>query len=341
MSSSPATSPSSFRVTLTPSNHEYDVTADTTLLQAALDAGYTVAYGCKNGACGSCKCTVISGAVDHGKAQEKALSAEERAAGKALMCCATAISDVVVECREVGGDAFPVRILPTRVHRIERLAPDVIKLSLKLPTNERLQFHAGQYIEFMLKDGKRRAFSIANAPHDDEFLTLHIRLVAGGMFTEHVFNTMKEKDILRLQGPLGTFYLREESTKPLILLAGGTGFAPIKSLVDDALHKGITRPMYVYWGARDQSGLYLAEVPTQWVAAHSQVKFVPVLSDETWAGRQGLVHRAVLDDHPDLSGFQVYACGAPAMIDAAKADYLAAGLPEAEFFADSFTFSEN
>ncbi len=333
------TASAAYQVTLKPSDHGYVSDGTISLLQGALDAGFTVAYGCKNGACGSCKATVLSGEVDHGKAQETALPASERAAGKALLCCATAKSDVVIECREVGGDAFPVRILPTRVQAIERLAPDVIKLSLKLPTNERLQFRAGQYIEFMLKDSKRRAFSVANAPHDDEFLTLHIRLVPGGMFTEHVFNSMKEKDILRLQGPLGTFFLREESTKPIILLAGGTGFAPIKALVDDALHKGCTRPMHVYWGARDQTGLYLPEVPKAWAAAHANVHYVPVLSDENWAGRKGFVHRAVLEDHADLSGFQVYACGAPAMIDAAKADFLAAGLPEDEFYADSFSFA--
>ena len=328
------------RVTLKPSGHEYSVSTDTSILQAALDAGYTLSYGCKNGACGSCKGTILSGEVDHGKAQINTLPETERKAGKALLCCATAKSDVVVECREVGGTKdIPIRILPTRVQAIERLAADVIKLSLKLPTNERLQFLAGQYIEFMLKDGKRRAFSIANAPHDDDFLTLHIRHVPGGLFTDHVFNTMKEKEIMRLQGPLGTFFLREESAKPMILLAGGTGFAPIKSLVEHALHAGMTRPMNIYWGARDLAGLYLPELPAQWAAEHAHITYVPVLSDEDWSGRKGFVHKAVLEDHADLSAFQVYACGAPAMIDAARADFLAAGMPEDEFFADSFSFA--
>lgn len=329
-----------FHVTLKPSDHEYTVDGETFLLQAALDAGFTLSYGCKNGACGSCKGTLVSGEVDYGKAQESALPQTERQAGKVLLCCARAKTDVVVECREVGGTKdIPVRILPTRVQTLERLAPDVIKLSLKLPTNERLQFLAGQYIEFMLRDGKRRAFSIANAPHDDEFLTLHIRHVPGGVFTDHVFNTMKEKEILRLQGPLGTFFLREDSDKPMILLAGGTGFAPIKALVEHAIQQGITRPMQVYWGARDQAGLYLSEIPVQWAATHAHIQYIPVLSDEAWDGRTGLVHRAVLADHADLSGFQVYACGAPAMIDVAKADFLAAGLSEDEFFADSFSFA--
>lgn len=329
-----------FTVTLRPSGHTYPAEADTTLLQAALDAGFAMPYGCRNGACGSCKGLVLEGEVDHGAAQEQALSAVEKAQGKALFCCATPCSDVTLECREVGvAKDIPVRILPCRVQRLERVAPDVMIMSLRLPTNERLQFLAGQYLEFILKDGKRRAFSIANAPHDDELVTLHIRQVPGGEFTGHVFGDMKEKEILRFQGPLGSFFLREESTKPAILLAGGTGFAPLKSIVEHALHGGATRPLHIYWGARDRAGLYLPELPLQWAAAHAHIHYTPVLSDEDWDGRRGLVHRAVLEDHPDLSGFQVYACGAPAMIAAAQADFAAAGLPATEFIADSFTFA--
>lgn len=329
-----------FTVTLRPSGHTFTANADTTLLQAALDAGLTLPYGCRNGACGSCKGTVLEGEIDHGTAQDHALPADERIAGKALFCCASARSDLTLECREVdAAKDIPVRILPCRVHKLERMADDVMAMSLRLPTNERLQFLAGQYVEIMLKDGGRRAFSIANAPHDDELVTLHIRHVPGGQFTDHVFTAMKEKEILRFQGPLGSFFLREDSKKPIILVAGGTGFAPIKSIVEHAIHAGITRPMTIYWGARDRAGLYLPELPTQWAAAHSHIRYVPVLSDEAWDGRTGFVHRAVLDDHADLAAFQIYACGAPAMIDAARADFTAAGLPEEEFFADSFSFA--
>lgn len=328
-----------FKVTLRPSGHSFAAATDTTLLQAALDAGITLPYGCRNGACGSCKGKVLAGEVDHGSYQESALTPTERTAGMTLFCCATARSDVTIECREVdAAKDIPLRILPCRVQKLERVADDVIVMSLKLPTNERLQFLAGQYIEFMLKDGKRRAFSIANAPHDDEMVTLHIRQVPGGEFTGHVFGAMKEKEILRIQGPLGSFFLDESSKKPIILLAGGTGFAPIKSIVEHAIHAAGTRPMTIYWGARDRSGLYLPELPRQWAQAHAHIRYVPVLSDEDWEGRRGLVHRAVLEDHADLSGFQVYACGAPAMIDAARTDFAAAGLPAGEFFADSFTF---
>lgn len=328
-----------FTVTLRPSGHSFAADSDTSLLQAALDAGITLPYGCRNGACGSCKGKVLAGEVDHGNFQESALSAAERTAGMTLFCCATARSDVTLECREVdAAKDIPLRILPCRVQQLERVADDVIVMSLKLPTNERLQFLAGQYIEFLLKDGKRRAFSIANAPHDDALVTLHIRHVPGGEFTGHIFGAMKEKEILRFQGPLGSFFLDEASKKPIILLAGGTGFAPIKSIVEHAIHAGSTRPMTIYWGARDPAGLYLNQLPLQWAAAHAHIRYVPVLSDAEWEGRRGLVHRAVLEDHADLSGFQVYACGAPAMIDAARADFAAAGLPADEFFADSFTF---
>ncbi|MCK9389478.1 MAG: CDP-6-deoxy-delta-3,4-glucoseen reductase [Sulfuritalea sp.] len=339
-----APSVASFRITLQPSGHSFTSDGSDSILQAALDAGLAPPYGCRNGTCGSCKGRVIEGVVDHGSAQDQALSMEDRANGLALFCCAKPLSDLVLECREVGstGD-IPVKIMPCRVEKIERVADDVIVLSLKLPANERLQFLSGQYIEFLLKDGKRRAFSIANAPHDDGLLQLHVRLIAGGEFTGHVFDGMKEKDILRFQGPYGSFFLREESAKPMILLAGGTGFAPIKALVEHAIHNRIARSMEIYWGARNRAGLYLPELPTGWAAAHGHVRYVPVLSDATaqdaWSGRIGLVHRAVLEDHADLSAYQVYACGAPAMIDAARGEFVARGLPPEEIFADAFTFA--
>ncbi|MCX7176700.1 MAG: CDP-6-deoxy-delta-3,4-glucoseen reductase [Proteobacteria bacterium] len=308
-------------------------------------SGHTfIAYGCRNGACGACKGKIISGQVDLGLASDGALSEEDKAAGLALFCCAKPLSDIVIESHELSSaDDFPVKKLPCRVHKLERLALDVMVLHLKLPVNERLQFLAGQYIEILLKDGKRRAFSLANAPEDDELLQLHIRLVPGGQFTEHVFGAMKERDILRFEGPRGSFFLREGSANPIILLAGGTGFAPIKSIVEHAIHAKIERPMTLYWGARDRAGLYLAELPLRWMVEHPQFKCVPVLSDaaagDAWTGRVGLVHQAVLDDYADLSGHQVYACGAPAMIDAARHDFISRGLPAEEFFADAFTFA--
>jgi len=336
----------SYQVTVQPSGRQFVAEADETILDAALRQGLTMPYGCKDGACGACKGHVQSGRVDHGKAQAHALKDDEKAAGMALYCCAKAQSDLIIECRQItSGSQIPVKTLPSRIERLERLAPDVIELHLRLPASERLQFLAGQYIDILLKDGKKRSFSLANAPHDDALLQLHIRHVPGGLFTEQVFSTMKVRDILRFNGPHGSFYLREDSAKPMILLAGGTGFAPIKAIVEHAMAENCQRPMVIYWGAKARVDLYQNALPEAWTAQHAHIRYVPVLSepaaDDAWTGRTGLVHQAVLADFADLSGHQVYACGSPAMIDAAKRDFMAQGLPEEEFFADAFSFASN
>jgi CDP-4-dehydro-6-deoxyglucose reductase len=228
------------------------------------------------------------------------------------------------------------------VQQLERVADDVMIVRLKLPANERLQFLAGQYIDFLLKGGERRSFSMANAPHSDELIELHVRYVAGGSFTEHVFNKMKERDILRLEGPLGSFFLREESAKPIVFVASGTGFAPIKSIIESAFYRKVTRPMVLYWGCRRPKDLYMNALPEKWALEQSGFRYIPVISEalpeDQWSGRTGFVHRAVMQDFPDLSGYQVYACGVPVMVDSAKRDFTTlCGLPEDEFYADSFT----
>jgi CDP-4-dehydro-6-deoxyglucose reductase len=337
----------SFTVTIQPSGHTLAAEADESVLEAALRQGLTLPYGCRDGACGACRGKVLAGEVDHGKAQIHALSEADRAEGFALFCCAQPRSDLIIESREVrkAGD-IPVKTLPARVQQLVRAAPDVMIIKLKLPASERLQFLAGQYIDILLKDGKRRSFSLANAPHDDEFLELHIRHVSGGLFTEQVFSTMKEKDILRFNGPHGTFFLREDSKKPMVMVAGGTGFAPIKSVVEHATAENCNRPITVYWGGRSLVDLYQMEVAEGWAKAHAGIRFVPVLAEpaasDCWSGRSGFVHRAVMADFPDLSGHQVYACGSPAMIAAAKRDFRdGCKLPENEFFADSFDFAND
>ncbi len=330
-------------VTLQPSGHVFHVEEGEAVLTAALRQGFILPYGCKNGACGTCKGKIISGSVDYGIYQEKALPAAEREAGKALFCQAKPLGDLVIEARTVGAAKdIPVKTLPCRVQRIDRVTDDVAILFLKLPAKERLQFLAGQYIEFLLKDGTRRSFSMANAPHDDELLQMHVRHVPGGSFTDHVFAKMKERDILRFEGPHGTFFLREDSQKPIVFVASGTGFAPIKSMIEYALNKNISRPMTLYWGARRPKDLYLNELPLKWAAEHPDFKYVPVISEslpeDQWTGRTGFVHRAVMEDLPDLSGCQGYACGVPIMVDTARYDFIAqCKLPEDEFFADSFT----
>jgi len=337
----------SYQITVQPSGRSFAAEADETLLDAALRQGLTLPYGCKDGACGACKGKVLSGEVDHGKAQLHALKEDEKAAGMALYCCAKATSDLVIECKQLGSASdIPVKTLPSRVEKLEKLAPDVIEMHLRLPASERLQFWAGQYIDILLKDGKKRSFSLANAPHDDAVLQLHIRHVPGGLFTEQVFNTMKVRDILRFNGPHGTFYLREESAKPMILLAGGTGFAPIKAIVEHAIAENCQRPIHIYWGAKAKIDLYQDALPQKWAAEHANINYVPVLSDpateDAWSGRTGFVHAAVIADFSDLSDYQVYACGSPVMIEVAKRDFITTcKLPEEEFFADVFSYSAN
>ncbi len=332
------------RITLQPSGLQFDVEDGETVLAAALRQGYVLPYGCRNGACGSCKGRLVEGRIDYGVYQKKALPDEEREQGKALFCQAKPLSDLVIEARTVGAAKdIQVKRLPCRVQKLERLADDVMLVALKLPANERLQFLAGQYIEFILKDGSRRSFSMANPPHADELIELHVRHVAGGQFTDHVFGKMKERDILRMEGPLGTFFLREDSEKPIVFVASGTGFAPIKAIIEHALHKGVKRSMVLYWGGRRPKDLYLDALAKKWAAEHvEQLKYVPVVSDalpeDGWTGRTGFVHRAVMEDFPDLSAHQVYACGVPVMVDSARRDFIQrCKLPETEFYADSFT----
>ncbi len=329
-------------VTIQPSGHQFQVEDGEAVLAAALRQGFVLPYGCKNGACGSCKGKILSGTVDYGVYQAKALSEEDKAQGKALFCQAKPLTDLVIEARTIGAAKdIQVRTLPCRVQKMERVTEDVMLLGLKLPANERLQFLAGQYLEFLLKDGSRRSFSMGNAPHDDELLQLHVRHVRGGQFTDHVFGKMKERDILRFEGPQGTFFLREDSSKPVVLVASGTGFAPIKSVIEYALNKEFARPMTLYWGGRRPRDLYMHALAEGW-AAQGRLTYVPVISDglpeDGWTGRTGFVHRAVMQDFPDLSAHQVYACGVPIMVDSARRDFtVLCGLPEDEFYADSFT----
>jgi CDP-4-dehydro-6-deoxyglucose reductase len=330
-------------VTLQPSGHQLQVQDGETVLAAALREGFVLPYGCKNGACGSCKGRILSGSVDYGVYQPKALTDEEKAQGKALFCQARPLSDLVLEARTIGAAKdIQVKKLPCRVQKLERLSDDAMLLQVKLPANEKLVFLAGQYIDFLLKDGSRRSFSIANPPHEADFVELHIRHVAGGQFTDHVFGKMKERDILRCEGPLGTFFLREDSQKPVVFVASGTGFAPMKSVIEHMFHKGMQRPAVLYWGGRRPKDLYMHALAEKWAAGHAGFKYVPVISEgrpeDAWQGRTGFVHRAVMEDFPDLSGHQVYACGVPIMVDSARRDFIAAcGLPEGEFYADSFT----
>jgi CDP-4-dehydro-6-deoxyglucose reductase, E3 len=343
------------KVTVRPSGREFTAEAGETILAAALRAGIGLPYGCKSGTCGTCKSKVIDGEWEQGAHAVSALTEAEAAGGSLLVCCSVAQSDLVIEARELSGFGdIPVRKMPCRVARIERPTDDVAIIYLQLPANERLQYRAGQYLEFILKDGVRRSYSMATAPHADEQIALHVRHMPGGLFTDGLFGTrtpqIKERDILRFEGPLGTFFLREDSAKPIVLLASGTGFAPIKAIAEHLFHKRVNqdelgrpaRSIVLYWGCRSRKDLYLDALPRQWANEQPNFTYVPVLSEPTpedaWTGRVGLVHRAVMADQPDLSGHQVYACGAPIMVELAHRDFAAhCGLPSDEFFADAFT----
>jgi len=330
----------SYRIDLSPSGHSFRAEPGETLLNAALRQDVRLPYGCRNGDCGSCRVRIIEGEVDYPQGRPDLLSREP--ADSCLTCCAEARSDLRIAAHEIQSlSELQPRMMPCRVQRIEQLTADVIRVWLKLPDNQRLQFLAGQYLDFVLQDGSRRAFSIANAPHDDEFIELHIRLVQGGSFTDWVFHQMREKAILRIEAPLGSFVFDHDSDRPVLFVAGGTGFAPIKGQIEEALHHGCSRPMTLYWGARDQADLYLGRLPREWTERHPNLRFVPVLSEPAadWQGRSGWVHTAVIADHPDLSGFDLYMAGPPAMIQAGREAFLAAGSRADRMFSDSFEFA--
>lgn len=334
----------SHQITFQPSGHRISVESGESVLEAALRQGLVIPYSCRGGTCGSCSARLIEGRVNYPGGLPPALSEAEAAAGTALLCQARAETDLTVEVREIrrGSDIAP-RKLPARVERIEQVAHDVRRLWLRTPGNSRLQFLAGQYVDVLLAGGRHRSFSLANPPHDDELLELHVRQVEGGEFSRFVFEDLKVGALLRLEGPFGQFTLREDSPRPVLLVAGGTGFAPIKGLLEHAFHLGETRPLHLYWGARARRDLYLDELPRRWAAERPHFRYTPVLSEpaeeDRWQGHTGLVHRALLEDYPDLSGHDVYMAGPPPMIEAARRDFAAAGLDPARLYFDSFEFA--
>lgn len=342
-------------ITLHPGNQSFPAETGETILDAALKHGYTIPFSCRDGVCGMCKGRVLQGSVDHGRFQEFALSAAERAAGMALFCCARPKSNLVIEYRPINTTFnmpalnmptaipanmdVPSKTMPCRVEKMESVAEDLMVLYLDLPASEPMQFLAGQYINILTEDGLQHSFSLGNAPHDNK-LQLHIRMIPGGAFTHHAFTRMKERDILRISEPLGAFTLREDSAKPVIFIAGGTGIAPARAIIEHALYAGIDRDMHLYWGVRKRADLYLLDLAKGWQARG--IRFTPVLSEplaeDNWRGKTGFVHQAVMENYSDLSEHQVYASGGKVMVESAYRDFTTLlGLPKEEFFADSLT----
>ena len=334
----------SFQVTVSPSGHSFTVGPDEPLLDAALRQGLAFPYGCRNGACGSCRGRVTAGAVHYPTGRPAGIGAIEAERGYALLCHAYARSDVTVEIEEIDSvRAIQVRTLPVRVAEKRLLAHDVMLLGLQLPAGERLQYLAGQYVDVLLRDGRRRAFSLANAPTDDKLLELHVRLVPRGAFSSYVFNDLRERNLLRIHGPLGSFYLRKDREGPIVLVAGGTGFAPIKSMVEDLLEDDGAREVHLYCGVRARRDLYMDDIVQRWCEREPRLRYTPVLSEpapgDEWHGRTGFVHEAVLADFPDLGAADVYASGPPAMVAAFRESFLARGLDPERLHSDSFDYA--
>jgi len=334
-----------FQVTFYQSSTRFLVEDNEKILDAAIRQGVGIPYGCRNGQCGSCKGKISSGQVAYTE-QPEALSKEEERCGVALFCQAYAKSDLVIDIEELKHTAeVPVKRFPAKIASIERISSDVMRIILNLPPAIRMQFFAGQYIDFILSDGRRRSFSIANAPHEDKHIELHVRHIQGGEFTGEIFDNMKPKDIVRIEGPLGSFFLREESDGPVILMAGGTGFAPIKGIIEHALNKNIKRSFHIYWGARTFKDLYFHEQAKKWAQDNDHISYTPILDDidenSDWQGRTGYVHENILKDFNDFSNVEVYASGPPVMVYAGRDAFTPYGMNPEHYFSDAFEFSND
>jgi len=332
----------SFTIKIEPSGHEFNTNAGESLLEAAERQGIALPYGCRNGLCGSCAGELISGSVDYPSGIQESMDGQPEE--HCLPCQANAASDIVLRIHEVEDDQeVEVRRITCTVTRKTRLATDVMQVFLEPPTEERIQYRAGQYLDFILEDGRRRAFSIANPPHDDATIELHIRHVPGGEFTDFVFDQMQQGDSQQIEAPLGGFYLREDSKRPIIMMAGGTGFAPLKGIIEHAFHIGIERPIHLFWGARAEPDIYLSDLPAKWAAERDNFQFTPVLSEPEpdWKGRTGWVHEAVLEDYANMAMFELYMSGPPPMVFAGKHAFTAAGLLPDHMYSDVFEWAKD
>lgn len=336
----------SFSVTNRRNDSCFAMQAGETILDAALRDQRIFPYGCRNGVCGACKSTLLAGKVDYGEYDDFALSNEEIAQGKLLLCQAIPLEDVIIDVNEIAsGTSIQIKMLPCRVARMKKLTGDVMQVFLQLPKSQSFKFIAGQYIDIVMKNGKRRSFSIANLPQkaDEEGLELHIRHVPDGHFTSKVFTALRVRDLLRLEGPFGTYLLQSEACQPMLMIAGGTGFAPIKGLVQQALDKHAAQRIHLFWGARDVQDLYMPELIQHWAREYENFTYTPVLSEPTapdWDGATGWVHEVVVASYPNFCDFDVYASGPPVMINALRDSLSAKGMRIERFLFDSFSYAE-
>lgn len=337
------TTPVVYTVTFQPSGKSFSCAENADILDTGLSNGISMRFSCRSGVCRTCRGKLVSGEVDWGSVHPNYLSQVDKAAGYVHLCCAKPLSNCVIEVDEMPIGLLPSRLFPVRVMQMHKLGPDVMQVILGFPPNEPQNFSAGQYLRVLLPDGVTRSYSIASPPTAAGLrqIELHMRYMPGGLFTEQVFSTLKVRDLLNVETPHGFFCLDEDSSKPIVMIASGTGFAPIKAMIEYSLQKKMTRPIHLYWGGRKREDVYMDSLASSWAAEHAHIRYTPVLSNATqaceWEGRTGFVHKAVIEDIPDLALYQAYACGAPQMVEAARRDFVSVcGLPEDQFFADSF-----
>ena len=305
------------------SGKSFQTNEDMAILDGALSHGLNFPYGCQNGFCGKCKAVILKGEIAYEGELPEAITDE----------------DITVD--EIDALAnIEVRSLPCRVEKINHLNHDVAQILLKIPGSQSIQYLAGQYLDLEHSDFEPRAFSIANAPTNSNIIELHVRLVEEGQLTNFIFKTLKEKAILRIEGPKGDFFLREEGNRPIIFIAGGTGFGPIKAILEHLIMINSKRDVHLYWGVRDEIDIY-SSLPSEWAEKYSNISFIPVLSqaNTSWQGEKGYVHECVIRDFDDISDYEVYACGPPVMVKAAAKGCLEQGLSKDSFFSDAFEYA--
>jgi len=332
-----------YKISIPTTQHTFTASAEETVLEAALKSDVSLPYGCRGGRCGACKGKILKGSVSYDETP-KGLTQQMQDDGYAFFCQAHACSDLDIAVDEVEKlNQIKIMKMPVKVAKLEQLSHDVMRVYLKLPENIRLQFFAGQYLDFIQENGEHRSFSITNAPHDDEFIELHIRHIDGGEYTQYIFDRLKVNEILRIEAPLGNFTLQESSPRPVILMGGGTGFAPLKGILEHAFHIGLEKPMHLFWGVRSLRDLYMPDLPVEWTRRYPLFQFTPVLSEplpeDNWQGETGYVHHAVMKHYPDMKNLDIYMSGPPVMVYGARDDFMQKGVPEKQLFSDAFEFN--
>lgn len=331
--------PAGLKLRIANLGRDFDIIPGRSLLETALCAGLNLPHSCRSGHCGSCAARLIRGDCHFPRGTTLGLSDEQRAQGMVLLCQAHARTDLEVDIAlPISSADTTIRRLPARIEHCEALSHDVLRVMLRLPIVEDFAFQAGQYLDVILPGGRRRAFSIASAPGSAPLLELHVRRVCGGEFTGPLFDGTLRSRLLNIEGPLGRFHYRD-SAAPMLLVGGGTGLAPLDSILRHVIDRRFARRMHLYWGCREARDLYAHE-RLQGLLEQGMIEhYEPVLSqpDASWRGERGLVHEAVLRRIPDLKDYDVYAAGPPAMIEAIRSGFPDRGARQLYF--DSFDYA--